>query len=259
MSENLIKLKDELKRICNNNKLCIALSDGVDSTVLLKVSLDAGLDVLAVSIDTNFFNNEIRNYIRETSKLFKTQVDIIKINMFEDERINNNDINRCYHCKSRMFKEIKSYANIKGYDIVCDGTNFDDLNKNRPGLKAKEENNILSPYANCCLTKDDVRNIGRELGLKVAEKPSNSCVLTRFNQDVEISDKMINRVYKGEKILHKLGFNNVRLRVNGDDVKIQVLKNDKSKFLDNIEKINDNLKEIGYKNVELHEQELISN
>lgn len=259
MSSKLESLKQELIKISNNNKLCIALSDGVDSTVLLKVAIDAGLDVLPVTIITNFFNDEIIENIYETASEFDIKLNSIDVDMFEDARIRNNDKLRCYYCKFRMFSAIKKFANDNGYITVCDGTNADDLKLDRPGLKAKNELEIFSPYASCNITKQEVREIGKLYNLDIATKPSNSCVLTRFPIDKKIDYNVIKKVYKGEKLLHELGFSKCRIRVNDNNAKIQIVSKDESKYLENKQNILCSLRDIGFERIELHDEFLISN
>ncbi len=254
MSENLQKLKSEILKISNDNKLCIAFSDGVDSTVLLKVAKDAGLDVLAVFVDTQLTDNKdnIKN-ASNTASAFGAEFSVIKIDMLSDFKIYSNDKMRCYFCKSRMFKEIKNFATEKGYQKVCDGTNADDLTEYRPGLKAKKEQNIESPIAECGLTKESVRQIAKELSLKVATKPSSPCLLTRFPYNTTVTKEMLSAVSSGEQILKLNGFNDCRLRIHKDIARIEIPKSDFLSFVsaDKLEKIYSELKALGFSYITL--------
>lgn len=247
MSENLKKLISKLKEIAVDNKLCIAFSNGVDSTVLLKVATIAGLEVLAITVNTQLTND--KSDIEKAKKVamsMNAQYKSIDIDMLSDERIFNNDELRCYYCKDKMFSQIKKTAVEKGFLSVCDGTNSDDLKEYRPGLKAKDENNIHSPFAQCNLSKNDVRNIARELSLSVATKPSSPCILTRFPYNTKITNDLILKAKNGEEILKLYGFKNCRLRVHSDIARIEILPTDFYDFLKCKNEITSKLKKLGF-------------
>ncbi|MEG0898543.1 MAG: ATP-dependent sacrificial sulfur transferase LarE [Oscillospiraceae bacterium] len=252
MSKKLQKLTNTLKEIAQDNKLCIAFSDGVDSTVLLKVATDAGINVLAVLVNTQLISNKTNiEKASQTAASMNAAFKVIEIDMLADIHISSNDKLRCYYCKSKMFTQIKKLAQKNAFLQVCDGTNADDLKEYRPGLKAKEENSIKSPLALCGLSKQDVRDIAAELSLKVAEKPSSPCILTRFPYATNITSEMLERVQAGESILKSNGFKNCRLRVHGDILRIEIPKPDFENFIEVSESINLALNELGFSYITL--------
>ena len=252
MSQKLQELTNELKQIAENNRLCIAFSDGVDSTVLLKVATDAGLDVLAVFVDTELTHRKTNiDDAMLTAKSMNADFKVINIDMLSDEKIASNDKLRCYYCKSRMFSEIKKVAFDNGYPVICDGTNADDLKEYRPGLKAKEENNIKSPIAQCGFSKQDIREIAKELSLKVATKPSSPCILTRFPYDTQLNKDMLQKAQSGEDILKANGFESCRLRLHNDIARIEIPKSDFINFYNKSEQVTAKLKELGFSYITL--------
>lgn len=190
MSNNLARLIATLSSIAQDGKLAIAYSGGVDSTILKEVALHAGLDVLPLTFDWN--------------------------KSLEIEEVRNNDRERCYYCKSLMMRSLKEEAMSQGYNVLCDGTNADDLGEYRPGLRALKENGVLSPIALSGLTKAELRSIGRELELDAADKPSSPCLLTRFPYDTPVSKEMISAVSAAENIVKSAGTDNCRVRIFGN-------------------------------------------
>jgi len=247
MSENLIKLTNRLKEIASDNKLCIAFSDGVDSTVALKVATDAGLKVLAVTVNTQLTKNKTNfEKSRQTAESMNAIHKIVDIDMLLDENIASNDKLRCYYCKSKMFSTIKNTAIENGFLEVCDGTNTDDLKEYRPGLTAKLENGVHSPIAECGLSKQDVRDIAAELALSVATKPSSPCILTRFPYGTNITYDKLEKVQLGEDILKSFGFEACRFRVHSDIVRIEIPQSDFESFIKQRDKITQELKKLGF-------------
>jgi len=197
-SNNLIRLENTIKDIAKDGKMALAYSGGVDSSILLAVARGAGIDVLPLTFD------------------------IAKAR--EIPQVRNNAKDRCYHCKKLMMSTFRKEAGEKGYEVLCDGTNSDDRKQYRPGLKALEEEGVRSPIAEAGLTKEQLREIGRELGLPVADKPSSPCLLTRFPYDIYVSEDMLATVGKAEDIVKAAGHPACRVRVYGETAKIEVPK-----------------------------------
>ncbi|MCQ2461182.1 MAG: hypothetical protein MJ115_03450 [Clostridia bacterium] len=193
---SLEKLTSKLNEIAEDGKLALAFSGGVDSSILLEVAKLAGIDVLTLTFDLN-----------ESRKI---------------PEVRNNDKERCYYCKSLMMKSLKAEAQRAGYDVLCDGTNADDLGEYRPGLRALSEQGVRSPIAEAGITKAELRAIGRELNLPVASEPSSPCMLTRFPYDTFVSDEMISAVTKAEQMVKDAGFKACRVRVYGAESRIEV-------------------------------------
>ncbi|MCQ2488663.1 MAG: ATP-dependent sacrificial sulfur transferase LarE [Clostridia bacterium] len=196
MSENKLKLENKLHEIAKDNKIALAYSGGVDSSILKTVAELAGIDVLPLTFD-----------LSESLKL---------------KEVRTNDKERCYYCKSLMMSTFKRIAAEAGYEVLCDGTNADDRKQYRPGLRALEENGVISPIAEAGITKEELRAIGRELGLPVASKPSSPCLLTRFPYGTFVTDEMLDAVDNAERIVKEAGFEACRVRVYGALSKVEV-------------------------------------
>ncbi len=222
-SENLIKLETYLLKIADNKKIALAFSGGVDSSILLYVAKNIGMDVFAVTFDTKLTEKMISiSGAKSFADSLSVPYERLYIDILSIPEIKNNDGERCFYCKKEMFSRLRMLANERGYDVICDGTNADDLLEYRPGLKAKKECGVISPIADCGLTKNDIRKIGNELSLEIANAPSSPCLLTRFPYGTHITGEMLEAVETGESELKKFGYKDVRLRIHGDIARIEL-------------------------------------
>lgn len=249
-----IKLDNLRKRLLELESVVIAYSGGVDSNFLLKVAKDTLKDkVIAVTINAMMHSNreieESINYAKE----FGVNHIVVNIDNFKVEEFIKNNTDRCYHCKKEVFKTIKEIAAKHNIKYVLDGTNLDDLGDFRPGLKALEELNIISPLKECGLTKEDIRYLSKKMGLNTHNKPAFACLATRIPYGTKITKDLLKKIEKSEEYLISIGFNQFRVRVHNDIARIEVGKDELYKFFneDLLNKTDKKLKEIGFKYVTL--------
>ena len=173
--------------------------------------------------------------------------------LFKDEKFIENNSDRCYHCKKEVFKVVKEIAAKHNIKYVLDGTNLDDLSDFRPGLKALEELNIISPLKECGLTKDDIRQLSKDMELNTHNKPAFACLATRIPYGTKITKELLKKIEKSEEYLISVGFKQFRVRAHNDIARIEVGKDEIHKFFneDLLNKTNKKLKEIGFKYVTL--------
>ena len=157
-----------------------------------------------------------------------------------------NPPNRCYLCKKELFTKILEIARSEGLSSVVEGSNVDDLGDYRPGLLAIRELGIRSPLREAELTKDDIRDFSRRMGLPTWNKPSFACLASRFPYGEEITEKRLARVEHAEQFLMDLGFGQVRVRSHGDLARIELCPADIPKAVEQREKIHAALKEFGF-------------
>lgn len=201
----------------------VAFSGGVDSSLLLKVATDVlGERAIAVtSVSENMAGWE-QEEAEEIARALGTEHVLIHTSEIEDECFRKNPVDRCYHCKKVLFKELKDLAAARGFGFVADGTNADDLRSCRAGLRALKELGIRSPLAEAGLTKEEVREISGKLGLRTAEKPSNACLASRIPFNEEITKEKLERVNRAEDALRALGAKQLRVRAHGTVARIEV-------------------------------------
>jgi len=241
---------NKLKKIIGEmDSALIAYSGGVDSTFLLKVAHDVlGDKVLAVTA-----NSEVQS-VSEIDEAGKIIADIgakhlvIKTDEMQDDQYVSNSFDRCYHCKKILFGDLIKVADKHNIKYILEGSNADDLNDYRPGLKAIEELKIRSPLKEAELTKDEIRSLSKSLGLKTWDKPAFACLASRIPYGTEITNDKLRRVDKAEFYLRSLGFYQVRVRDHEDIARIEVLTSEFTKIFSNglMEDIITKFKEFGY-------------
>jgi len=213
---------EKLKAILSDaGSAVVALSGGTDSTFLVSVAAGIpGLRLMAVTVSTPYmFSSEVDDAIRFC---LENGVNHREIRMNIPSTVLYNPPDRCYLCKTGVMKAITAAAREGGYEFVLDGTNADDLSEYRPGLRALREAGVRSPLAEAELTKEEIRALSREAGLAVSDKPSNTCLLTRFPHDTEITPAGLRLAEKAELIVSESGFPGARVRVHGDLARIEV-------------------------------------
>lgn len=245
----LNRLEEKLKEM---KKVAISYSGGIDSSFLLYVAnkILPRENVLAIiangaMVSRKDYEDAI-NFLKENNFQYRE----IEYNPLEIEAFRENHKDRCYYCKKNLLSNVKKEAEKNGFNIVLDGKNADDLKVYRPGNKATEELNIISPLAEVGFDKKMIREEAKKLGIKIWNKPSNSCLATRFPYNMILKKEDLRKVELGEELVKSLEIKKVRLRVHDDIARIEVPKEDFKKILDN-EEIIDKIKKLGFKFVTL--------
>lgn len=246
--EKLDRLREYLS---NFDKLCVAYSGGVDSDLLMNVAYEVLKDnAIAVIGDGVMLSRkdleDAENLARKTGiKYYVVKVDVFSVNEFKF-----NDKKRCYYCKKNIMGEIIKKANELGFDTVADGKNSDDGKVYRPGAEAARELGIVSPLYEAGMTKQDIRQAARELGLETWNKPSNSCLATRFPYDTELTAENFAKVEGAELLIAQKGIPSGRVRMHGDIARIEVPE-DRFNELISDRKLIEDIKNFGFRYVTL--------
>ena len=203
--------------------VAVAFSSGVDSTFLLKTAHDIlGDGALAVTARACIFPERER----AEASLFCHSEGIEQIFLDEDvlevEGFRDNPKDRCYHCKKNLFSKIIRIAENRGLAYVAEGSNLDDEDDYRPGMRAVSELGIRSPLREAGLTKQEIRELSHEMGLPTWDKPSYACLASRFPYGETITAEKLSMVEQAEALLLNLGFRQMRVRFHGDTARIEV-------------------------------------
>jgi len=122
---------------------------------------------------------------------------------------------RCYFCKSDLYKRLEEIRQRENYEVIFNGTQADDLQDVRPGLKAAEEYRVVSPLLQYGFTKMEIRSLAKRFGLFFWDKPSSPCLSSRIPHGFPITESSLRRVQKAESALRQLGLKVVRVRDRG--------------------------------------------
>jgi len=201
----------------------IAYSGGIDSTLVAKVAWDVlGDRAIAVTADSPSLLPEDLDDACEQAQTIGIAHEVVRTYELDNPNYAANPINRCYFCKSELHDTLKPLALERGYPYVVDGVNADDLQDYRPGIQAAKERGARSPLAEVGITKAEVREIARYLGLPWWDKPAQPCLSSRFPYGEAITISKLQRVGRAEYYLRKQGLRNLRVRSEGDTARIEL-------------------------------------
>ncbi|MFQ5354076.1 MAG: ATP-dependent sacrificial sulfur transferase LarE [Thermodesulfobacteriota bacterium] len=213
--------------------IMVAFSGGVDSTLLLKVAhMMLGEKAVAITATSPTYPLHEFNEARRLASEIGLKHIIVQSNELEIPGFSDNTPQRCYHCKSELFKIAWREARALGLTHVADGANVDDLKDFRPGSKAAEEEGVRSPLREAGLTKEDIRAISRSLGLSTWSKPALACLSSRFPYGTEITDEKLLVVAKAEEQMRALGFKEFRVRYHGEIARIETAQAELPRLLE---------------------------
>lgn len=205
----------------------VAFSGGVDSTLLLRVCHDElGARCAAVTARSETYTeSEFESAVQFVKSLGVGHI-VIHTSELAIPGFAHNPPDRCYHCKRELFSKIRQTADACGFKHVLDGTNADDTADYRPGLRASEEMGVRQPLREAGLTKADVRELSKKLGLPAWDRAPQACLASRFPYGSEITKEALAMVATAEEYLRSLGLKQCRVRHHGAIARVEVAPED---------------------------------
>jgi uncharacterized protein len=228
----------------------VAFSGGVDSAYLLAAAHDAlgGRCIGATAVSASLAADELEVARRIAAALGARHV-LVATMEFDDPRYLRNDAGRCYFCKQALFTRLAALAVDLNLPCVVYGANADDLSDYRPGMRAAAEFRVRAPLLEAGLGKAEIRALAQERGLEVWDKPASPCLASRLPFGTPVTPYALAQVEQSERALHRLGFQDVRVRHHGDTAWIEVPIPDIPRLLGIMPQITEALQALGYRHV----------
>jgi len=225
VSETVLRKEEVLKELlAGYGGIAIAYSGGVDSTYLAdvahKVLADRAHMILADSPSIPRAELAEAKALADQRDWRLTVLDTCE---FEQEAFLRNDAQRCYHCKSELFAQMKQYAEQHGLDVIAYGETADDAyDTTRVGAVAAREHGAVAPLQQAGLMKAEIRQLSERRGLPTWNKASFACLASRFPVGTPLDAAGLAKVEQSEEVLKRLGFHQYRARHHGDLCRIEV-------------------------------------
>lgn len=204
-------------------KVALGFSGGVDSSYLLYAGRHYGADIKPYFIKGAFQPEfERQDAVRLAELVGADNLTILSADILQVPQVVENPANRCYYCKQVVFGLLQQQARADGYHVLIDGTNASDDIADRPGFKALQEMQVLSPLREAGLTKAMIRQLSKEAGLFTWDKPSYACLATRVPTGTRLTAEVLQKVEQAEGTLMEMGYRDFRVRVLGEAAKLQL-------------------------------------
>lgn len=231
--------------------VCIGYSGGVDSVFLAKAALDElGPDrVLAVTGLSAAYPAVQHDVALECARRFGIPHEHIGTDELADPAYAANATDRCYHCKSELWSKLTELAAERGLAVVLDGSNADDAGDFRPGMQAARELGVRSPLLEAGLTKSEIRELSRRLGLPTWEQPAAPCLSSRLPYGLGVTPERLRQVEEAEAIVRGHGFREFRVRHHGESARIEVMPGELERALKLAGDLDVRIRALGFRRV----------
>ena len=233
----------------NMESVLVAYSGGVDSALLLKVAHDVlGDRALGAIASSPAYADEETSQAIAVAEQMGIPVITLQTHELEDERYSANDFNRCYFCKTELFSKLEPLAKQHDLRYIVYGVNKDDDSDFRPGQRAAREFGVRGPLKEAGMGKREIRAIAHLLGVPVWDKPALACFSSRIPYGTRVDVTSLQMIYKAEKLLHDLGFHQLRVRHHDKIARIEVERSEMPRLVEEemSRVVTEGLRKIGY-------------
>jgi pyridinium-3,5-biscarboxylic acid mononucleotide sulfurtransferase len=229
LSAKASQLQTELRRL---GRLLVAYSGGVDSAYLAWAAHHTlGSNMLAVIADSPSL---ARTHLADAIAFANEQglpLEVITTSELDRPDYVRNDGQRCFQCKDELFVVMEGLRSARGFDAIAYGVNLDDQGDFRPGQQAAELHHVATPLLGAGLGKQEIRELARQAGLRIWDKPASACLSSRIEYGRPVTREALEAVERGEDALRALGFRQFRVRHHGDIVRIEISREEMDRAL----------------------------
>ncbi|MFU8802702.1 MAG: ATP-dependent sacrificial sulfur transferase LarE [Bradymonadaceae bacterium] len=227
------KMAAILQEMASMEGIVVAFSGGVDSALVAALAKKAlGEKTWAVTaVSETLAGRELEEAV-DLAREIGIRHELIEFSELDDERFRENTPSRCFFCQSMRFDEIRKIAERVDCEILASGTNASDAGDHRPGLAAMKERRIYQPLLEHGVSKDEVRDMARELGLAVWDKPAMACLSSRIPHGIEVTTARLRRIEKAEEALHDVGFKQFRVRDHDGLARVEIAPDEMERFFE---------------------------
>jgi uncharacterized protein len=232
----------------------VAYSGGVDSAYLAWAAHQAlGDKMLTIIADSPSL---ARTQLLDAVAFAQEQsipLEVVATSELDRPEYVRNDSERCFFCKDELFTLMEDLRQARGFDAIAYGVNLNDQGDFRPGQRAAAHHRVVAPLLEVGLSKDEIRALAREAGLRVWDKPASACLSSRIAYGRPVTREALATVERGEDALRALGFRQLRVRHHGEIVRIEIAGEELPRALDPAmaAKFNSIFKALGFKFVTL--------
>jgi len=223
------QLRADLRQL---GRLLVAYSGGIDSAYLAWAAHRVlGNDMLAVIADSPSL---ARTHLADALAFANEHgipVEVVSTSELDRPEYARNDGKRCFHCKDELFAVMEELRAARGFDAIAYGVNLDDQGDFRPGQQAARLHHVATPLLNAGLAKQEIRELARQAGLRVWDKPASACLSSRIEYGRPVTREALDVVERGEDAIRALGFRQFRVRHHGDIVRIEVAREELERAL----------------------------
>jgi len=223
------QLRSNLRQL---GRILVAYSGGVDSAYLAWVAHRVlGNDMLAVIADSASLS---RTHLADALAFANEQgipVEVISTSELDRPEYARNDGQRCFHCKDELFAVMEELRSARGFDTIAYGVNLDDQGDFRPGQEAARLHHVATPLLTAELTKQEIRELARQAGLRIWDKPASACLSSRIEYGRPVTREALEVIERGEDAIRALGFRQFRVRHHGEIVRIEIAREEMDRAL----------------------------